>query len=302
MNRVLITGANGWIGSHVIKLLIEKEYEVHAVSRRIVQNDSLKCKWHKVDLLNVADSRNLIQTVKPTHMLHFAWEATPRQYWRSLNNYLWVQASIELIYNFVKYGGIRAVMAGTCAEYDWKYGYLSEDITPLSNITPYAATKNAVQSILHSFSEIVGLSSAWGRIFFLYGPEEHPSRLVPSVITPLLNNKEALFTHGKQYRDFLHVQDAAEAFVSILESNIQGPINIASGQSIQVKELIYKIAKKLGKLDLVKLGALPFSEQEPLFIGANNELLKEKLKWSPKFDLDTGIDQTISWWEKNQVK
>ena len=74
--------------------------------------------------------RNLIQTVKPTHMLHFAWEATPRQYWCSLNNYLWVQASIELIYNFVKYGGIRAVMAGTCAEYDWKYGYLSEDITP----------------------------------------------------------------------------------------------------------------------------------------------------------------------------
>ena len=57
MKRVLITGANGWIGSHVIKLLIEKEYEVHAVSRRKVQNCSLKCKWHKVDLLNVADSK-----------------------------------------------------------------------------------------------------------------------------------------------------------------------------------------------------------------------------------------------------
>ena len=125
--------------------------------------------------------------------------------------------------------------------------------------------------------------------------------LFPSVITPLLNNKEALFTHGKQYRDFLHVQDVAEAFVSILESNLQGPVNIASGQSIQVKELIYKIAKKLGKLDLVKLGALPFSEKEPLFIGANTELLKEEVKWSPKFDLDTGIDQTISWWEKNRV-
>ena len=77
MNRVLITGANRWIGSHVIKLLIEKEYEVHAVSRRKVKNYNLKCKWHKMDILNVADS-SLIQTVKPTHMLHFAWEATPR--------------------------------------------------------------------------------------------------------------------------------------------------------------------------------------------------------------------------------
>ena len=137
--------------------------------------------------------------------------------------------------------------------------------------------------------------------FFLYGPEEHPTRLVSSVITPLLKNREALCTHGEQYRDFLHVQDVADAFVALLESNIQGRVNIASGHSIQVKELIDKIANKLGKPELVKLGAIPFSEQEPLFIGANTKLLREEVKWSPKFDLDTGIDQTISWWEKNRV-
>ena len=301
MKRVLVTGANGWIGRHVIKTLMEKNYEVHAVSRSKVENGSLKCKWYEADLLQVQETRNLIQTVKPTHLLHLAWESTPGQYWGSLNNYLWVQASMELIYHFVKYGGKRAVLAGTCAEYDWKYGYLSEDMTPCSNKTPYAATKNAVQSLIHSFSETVGLSSAWGRIFFLYGPKEHPTRLVSSVITSLLKNREALCTHGEQYRDFLHVQDVADAFVALLESNIQGRVNIASGHSIQVKELIDKIANKLGKPELIKLGAIPFSEQEPLFIGANTKLLREEVKWSPKFDLDTGIDQTISWWEKNRV-
>ena len=76
---------------------------------------------------------------------------------------------------------------------------------------------------------------------------------------------------------FYMFQDVAEAFASIMESNIQGPVNITSGQlNLDMKELIYKIAKKLGKLDLVKLGALPFSEKEPLFLGANTELLKKK--------------------------
>ncbi|MCH6268414.1 NAD-dependent epimerase/dehydratase family protein [Neobacillus citreus] len=301
MKRILVTGANGWIGSHVIKKLIEKDFEVHAVSRKFVNTPMKKCKWHRADLLILKETRNLIENIKPTHLLHFAWEATPGEYWRSLNNYLWVQASIELLYNFAKYGGKRAVFAGTCAEYDWSYGYLSENITPCSNKPPYASAKNALQSLVRSFSESVGLSSAWGRIFFLYGPKEHRSRLVPTVINSLINNKQALCTHGEQYRDFLHVEDASEAFVSLLESDAQGPVNIASGHSIQVKEMISRIADKLGKSELVKLGAIPFPDTEPLFIGANTKLLKDEIKWSPKIDLDRGLERTIAWWRKNQV-
>ena len=92
-----------------------------------------------------------------------------------------------------------------------------------------------------------------------------------------------------------------EAFVALLDSNILGPINIASGYSISVKELIYKVANQLGKPELVKLGAIPLMENEPLFIGANTKRLQDELHWSPKFSLDTGLEQTISWWKLNGV-
>lgn len=295
--RVLVTGGNGWIGSFAIENLIEKGYEVHVVSRK--KGNTENTKWYTTDLFECNDIDYMMKTIKPTHLLHFAWEAVPGQCWKSTNNYLWVQSSLELIRSFALYGGQRVVMAGTCAEYDWNYGYLSEDVTPCSNKTPYSASKNAMRQLLSSFSETVGISSAWGRIFFVYGPREHPARLVSSVIGSLLKGKEALCTDGYQYRDFLHVADVGNAFVSLLESDIQGTVNIASGHSVQVRDIVLRISEKLGKTDLIRFGTIPFTENEPLFIGAATERLKKEVAWSPKYNLDSGLENTIAWWKQN---
>ena len=131
----------------------------------------------------------------------------------------------------------------------------------------------------------------------MYGPYEHGNRLVSNIITSLLKNEEALCTHGKQSRDFLHVSDVADALVTLLKCNVTGTINIASGQSVQIKELASIIAKKIGKENLIKLGAIPFPKDEPLFVGVNVERLKTEVKWQPKYDLHTGIEETIFWWE-----
>ncbi len=300
MMRVLITGATGFIGWQCLPLLIQNGCEVHAVSidspERAV--DDCGVHWHQLDLLDPVQVASLMSRVQPTHLLHFSWYAVPGKFWSSSENLRWVQASLSLMQNFSANGGKRIVMAGTCAEYDWNYGYCSEYITPLAPTTVYGASKHAVQVILRTYAEQVGLSVAWGRIFFLYGPREHPIRLVASVIQSLLKNETARCSHGNQVRDFLHVQDVGAAFVALLLSNVVGTVNIASGQPVSLKDVILGIADQLNARDLVQLGVIPTSPTDPQLLVANTRRLNEEVGWHPTYDLDTGLTHTIEWWRK----
>src|SRR4030095_7552715 len=99
-------------------------------------------------------------------------------------------------------------------------------------------------------------SSAWGRLFFLYGPHEPRERLVASVIRSILMDEPALCSHGRQNRAFLHVQDAADALVALLDSAVSGPVNIASGTPVAVLDVVQEIANPLERPNLVQPGAL----------------------------------------------
>jgi nucleoside-diphosphate-sugar epimerase len=298
MKKVLLTGATGFIGRHCLPLLLERGYEVHAISFKTPKENQKNIYWHKTNLLDPKESIELIAEIQPSHLLHMAWYVAPGKCWTSLENLNWVQSSISLLQSFAQHGGKRIVMAGTCAEYDWKYGYCSEHTTPVSPDTLYGQSKHALQIILDAFCAQTGLSGAWGRIFFLYGPHEHKDRLVSSVISSLLNNKKAKCSHGNQIRDYLHVEDVADAFVALLESTVQGPINIASGLPITVREIIEKIGDRLNRQDLVELGAIPASTNEAPLVVADVRRLLDEVGWHPKYDLDSGLEQTIEWWKK----
>lgn len=298
MKRILLTGATGFIGRHCLPLLSARGYEVHAVSTRGSLDSSSDIHWHKVDLLNSLQLQDLVADVMPSHLLHFAWYAMPGKYWTSLENIHWVQSSLELLQAFVANGGERAVMAGTCAEYDWRYGYCSEKVTPLAPTTLYGACKHSLQIMLDSLSKETGLSTAWGRIFFLYGPYEHQDRLTSSVIRSLLMGEKARCSHGNQIRDFLYVKDVADAFVTLLDSGVEGPVNIGSGRPVVLKNIIQKISDKIIKRDNTEFGAVPVSSDDPPLLVADVRRLIKEVDWIPKYSLDQGLDETISWWEK----
>ncbi len=296
MKRVLLTGATGFIGRHCLPLLSARGGEVHAVSCKAPQPNQLDVNWHQADLLDSQQVSNLIAKVQPTHLLHFAWFAVPGKYWTALDNFRWVQASLDLLQAFAQYGGQRVVMAGTCAEYDWKYGYCSERVTPLLPASVYGSCKHSLHLMLEAFAAQTGLSAAWGRIFFVYGPHEHPSRLVPSVIGSLLRGEKALCSHGNQIRDFLPVWDVAQACVTLLDSQVSGAVNIASGQPVALREIIYKIAEKMGLPDLIHLGYLPTPASDTHLLVADVSRLTDEVGWSPSSDLDAGLEKTIEWW------
>jgi nucleoside-diphosphate-sugar epimerase len=304
MKKVLVTGANGFIGRHALKPLTDSHFEVHAVTSRSLPNSqdvSVNCTWHIVDLLDSTQVRDLVRAVKPTHLLHFAWYNIPGKCLMAEENFLWVQASLELLRQFREQGGERVVMAGSGFEYDWSYGYCSESVTPKKPYYPYGICKHALQEMLITYSEVTQLSSAWGYIFNVYGFHDHPKRLVSSVICSLLRGESALCSHGNQFRDYLYVQDLADAFVILLENNVSGLLNIASGQPVRVKEIVYKIAEKLGRTDLIKLGAISTSAGEPPLLVADVTRLSNELGFSPKYNLDNGLDLTINWWKSQGV-
>lgn len=294
MKRVLVTGATGFIGRHSLPRLLESGYEIHAVGgQRAPETPGRDIAWHQANLLEPGEITLLIEKIRPTHLLHFAWYAVPGKYWTAPENLAWVRATINLMQVFSDHGGARAVMAGSCAEYDWKFDYCSELFTPCRPATLYGACKQATQILLDGWSRQTGISGAWGRIFFLYGPGEHPSRLVPSVINSLLRNEPARCTHGNQVRDFMHVEDVAGAFVALLNSDARGAVNIASGTAVPLRQVIHSIAGQMNKRELIQLGAVPAPAGEPAALIADVGRLRDEVGFRPRYELEQGIARII---------
>jgi nucleoside-diphosphate-sugar epimerase len=240
--------------------------------------------------------------VRPTHLLHLAWVTTPGAYWTSPDNERWVEASLGLLRAFAGGSGRRVVIAGTCAEYDWTApGPCHEFVTPTWPATLYGKCKDELRRRAESFAAAEGLSLAWGRLFFLYGPREHPARLVPSVTRSVLAGRFAECTSGAQVRDFLHVDDAAEALVVLLMSDVTGPVNVASGESIPVREVVETVATAAGRPDLLRLGAKPSSANDPPVIAADVRRLRSEVGWVPRIGLAAGVADAMSWWREQRV-
>ena len=149
--KVLVTGAAGFVGRHCLAALRQEGFDVCAVSSTARASDNVE--WRQADLLDEAGVRDLVASVRPTHLLHLAWITTPGRYWTSPANLSWVRASLHLLQQpFTACGGERVVMAGTCAEYEWGHGTCLEGRTPLSPTTLYGASKHALQLLGEAFS------------------------------------------------------------------------------------------------------------------------------------------------------
>lgn len=299
MSRILVTGATGFIGRSAVALLLEAGHEVHALGRS--RPDAPVAAHHAVDLLDADAVRRVVGAAGASHLLHLAWYAEPGAYWRSPANLDWVSASLVLLRAFRDAGGVRAVSAGTCAEYAWGGDRLDEIATPCRPATLYGAAKDGFRRIAASYAETEGLSFATGRVFFLYGPGEKRGRLVADAARALLAGEPFPTSHGRQRRDFLHVRDVAGAFVALLGSSVSGPVNIGSGAAVPVRSLIEAVAAVAGGGEAIAFGARQLAPSEPDVVEAAPGRLFDEVGFRPRIALADGIAETVRWWRDRPV-
>lgn len=298
--KVLLTGATGFIGRQCIEPLERRGFEVHAVYREEPLADP-RATWHKADLLSDTAAADLCAVVRPTHLLHMAWYVNPKDYKTSPENEKWVDATTRLMNAFVRGDGSRAVLAGTCMEYDWSatQEYLSEASSSIDPQLPYGKAKDKARRLCTDIAIKNGVSLAWGRIFLLYGPHEASSRLVPYVINSLLREEKAQCSSGEQIRDIMYVQDVADAFCATLDSSVEGPINIGSGIPVSLGDVVRTIASLLEKPDLLELGAR--TDEGPARLVFDTQRLNKEVGWHPHYSLEEGLRETIEWWRSNRA-
>jgi nucleoside-diphosphate-sugar epimerase len=295
--RLLLTGGSGFIGRHCIPPLLARGYEVHATtSRTPLSTDGVH--WHRTDLLKRGQTTTLLAKVRPDSLLHLAWYAEHGLFWQAMENLDWVRASIGLLQAFIAQGGRRAVFAGSCAEYDWTDGICRENATPLRPSSLYGASKQALGILVEATARRAGISCAWGRIFFLHGPGEHADRLVPSVVRAQLQKKPFVCASSSLQRDFLHVSDVASALAALLDSPLEGAVNIGSGEAVAIRTIVEKISRRLGHPELVQFDEPSPGAGTPPLIVADITRLRRELDWAPRIGLEESLELSIEWWRK----
>jgi nucleoside-diphosphate-sugar epimerase len=300
--KVLVTGAGGFIGSQVVRRVLQEGHSVIAVLRPGESSERLSDCLASVSLLHcdLSDGdavRSLAARTRPEKALHLAWYVETGKYWQARENLDCVSMSLSLAQALADSGCSRFVGAGTCAEYDWDYGLLTEDVTPLRPRSLYGICKNATRELLEAFCTKAGMSFAWTRFFLLYGPMEAKERLIPYVVLTLLDGGIAKCTRGEQMRDFLHVEDAASAMWAVTKSDLSGAVNVGSGQAIKVRTIVETVARLLQRETYLAFGALPTDPQDPPLVLGDVHRLASVVGWKPSLTIEEGLAKTCKWWK-----
>ncbi len=296
--RVILTGASGFVGAATLSGLIASGADVLALSRRRPDVAGTFA-WRACDLLDASSLADAMGDVKADVLLHAAWTVEHGKFWTSPDNLDWVGASLRLARLAAEAGVPRIVGMGTCFEYDWPDdGPCDESTTPLAPATLYAASKDATRRLLERFCATNGMSFAWARLFFLYGPGEAKTRLVPAVTLPLLAGQPARIDSGRAVRDVMEIGDAGRALAMLALSGLTGPVNVATGEGISIRELTGMIADIIGRRDLVSIGAFPDRVGEGPRCVASTSRLANELGFTPRLSLRQGLEQTVEGWRQ----
>lgn len=300
MSRLLITGGRGFVGRSCIKQALEIGFDVHATATSPLAesvSEGLPAKWHIVDLLESRQLLDLLNKIKPTHILHTAWETTHGSYWHDLSNSAWLAMGTHLMRWSVENQLNRLVCVGSCAEYGWGDEIFREEQSSKIPHTFYGKVKLAHHEALMAIANHHGLSAVTGRIFFGYGPYENINRIIPYCCQQLLKNEIAEFSSCDFYRDFMHIDDIARGLMTLLQTDYVGSCNISSNENVLLRDIIATIGTITGKERFIRLGAKPDRTDDVKHLIGDNMVLKS-LGWEPKLSLEEGLTDTYEWWSR----
>ena len=288
--RILLTGASGYLGRHVLAYLRQQGCDVVVLGRSLPVGYG-DVPWVQCDLLDGTGLEQAVQRAGATHLLHLAWTTGYGAYWTSPLNFRWADATLRLLQAFADAGGQHAAIAGTCAEYDWAplpLGTLVENASPYAPATLYGVAKDATRRMATALCAARGVSLAWGHIFFPFGPGEAPQRMLPSLVRVFQGQAAPFGVNIAGYRGMLPVADAASALGTLLVQGCHGNFNICSGQPVLIGDVVKTLARLCGA-DPGPVLALASARagDPPVLVGDTTRL--RATGWRPQFTLEQGL-------------
>jgi len=264
---ILVTGALGFVGRHVISSLLPKDCSLRLIVREDREFEVLSM-WPDAEVVETKDmfceSSGWweLQCENVDIVLHLAWFTEVGQYLGSSKNLDCLVGSLNLACAAVKARVSHFVGIGTCFEYDLTMGVLSIN-TPLKPTTIYAASKVALYLTLEKLFASVNIKFSWCRIFYLYGEGEGDQRLVSYIQGCLKQGIQANLSTGTQIRDYINVSDVGRMIAKLALSENTGTFNLCSGNPVTVRQLAENIADSYGRRDLLSFGSRPDNPDDP---------------------------------------
>ena len=265
--KVMVTGASGFVGQHVVPELLRKGHIVTAIGRHEIKARNfdwfghirfIECDIHQ-PLINPYEDFG-----RPEAVIHLAWQGLP-----NFSSLFHFEQNLLADYRFLKAiiesGTPQVLVTGTCLEYGMQSGELTET-RPTIPTVPYGLAKDTLNKFLKSLKIKTPFILQWCRLFYMYGLGQNPKSLL-SQLDHAIDNGSSSFnmSYGEQLRDYLPVQVVAHRLVNVLEhSNFDGEINICNGKPISVRDLVKNHLYSRGKEIKLNLGYYPYPDYEPM--------------------------------------
>jgi UDP-glucose 4-epimerase len=299
--RVLLTGATGFVGSHVLaRLLRDGEHRVALVLRpasarwRIAE---LVDRVHVIegDLGHAAALAEPVGRFGPEAVVHLAWGHVADRDQSPLLQVDNVRDTIELV-RMVRAAGARHFLGvGSQAEYGPCPACIDEG-QPTCPATPYGTAKLCAGLLAEQMCLCLGVRFAWLRLFSVYGPMDLPTTMISRVGGALLRGERPVTTRGEQLWDYLYVADAAEAIHGVLrEPSASGVFNLGSGRVQTIRSVIERLRDLIRPGAEVGFGELAYCPGQLMHLEANVERLRRSTGWDATTDLDAGLAHTVAW-------
>ena len=303
--RIFLTGASGFVGSHLLEQLVGTDHQVAVLlrpggDRRRIQKFLASVQVIEGDLSQSDGWSAQLQRFVPETVIHLAWSGVlnaDRDNTAQTQN---VSDTAELVKAAHRAGAKNWIGLGSQAEYGPCSRRIRED-QPTNPTTLYGASKLASCWLARSLCAKLGLRFAWLRLFSSYGPGDAPTWMIPSVILQLLAGQRPALTACEQLWDYVFVADAAEAVLrTAITPDAEGIFNLGSGQAIPLRKIVETLR------DLVKPGAplgfgeIPYRPDQVMHLEADISRLQKATGWQPRTTLAEGLKKTVAYYSANQ--
>lgn len=303
--RILVTGATGFVGSHVLRRLVADGRATVAALIRATSNtwriDDLSGRFERIegDLQHLAAAEPAVTAFAPDVLVHLAWSGVTNAFRndpRQIDN---VEATANLVRLGQRMGVKHWIGLGSQAEYGPHDGAIRED-TPTQPTTLYGVTKLCAGMLAQHLCATSGIRFAWLRLFSAYGPMDDPSWMIPHVTLRLLRGERPALTAGEQRWEYVYVADAADAIARVAETpSAAGMFNLGSGQPETIRSIVERIRDLINRSAPLGFGEVAYRPDQVMHLEADIAKLTTATGWTPQTPLDEGLRSTVTWYREH---